>query len=66
MIPSAVAHKKYKTLETTFFEKNLQNLNNQDFTMNFKHSFNDQPKIVSFTTLIENNFPFFSEFYQIN
>ena len=34
--------------------------------MNFKHSFNDQPTIASFTTLNQTKFPFFSFFYQIN
>ena len=32
--------------------------------MNFKLSFNDQPNIASFTTLIERNFHFLSFIYQ--
>ena len=64
MIPFAVADIKYNILGTPFFEKYVQKINNQDFTMNFKHSSIDQPANASFTTLVEKIFPFFSFNYQ--
>ena len=66
MNPSAVADIENYILRTPFFEKYIQNINIQDFTMNFKHFFNDQPTIASLTALFETNFPFFSGIYQIN
>ena len=52
-----------KIHRTPFSERHMQNFNIQDSTMNFKHSFKDQPKTVSFTTLIEKIFIFFSFIY---
>ena len=42
MIPSAVADIKYSILRTTLFEEYVQKIKIQDFTVNFKQSFNDQ------------------------
>ena len=66
MIPFAAVDTKYIILGTGVFEKHIQNSIIQDFTMNFKHPFNDQLTIASFTKLTEKNFPFFSAIYQIN
>ena len=34
---------KYNTFETPLLEKHIQEISIEDFTMNFKHSFDDQP-----------------------
>ena len=37
ILPIAVAGLKYNILGTTFFEEYIQNINIQDFTLQFKH-----------------------------
>ena len=64
MIPFAKADEKFIIRGTFFFNKDVQNVTIHDFTMNFEISFNDQPIIDSFTTLIEKNFPFISFFIE--
>ena len=60
MIPFDVAEFNYILfLGMQFYEKYIQNIILQDLTMKLKHSFNDQPTIVSLTTLIRLNFPYF-------
>ena len=49
----AVADIKFKCLGTPLFEKYNRNINLHFSTMIFKHSLEDQPTAVSFTTLIE-------------
>ena len=60
MISFAVAVNKHNNLVTLFIEKYIQHIKIQVFTMNFKHSFNDQPTIASLTTLVKKNFIFVS------
>ena len=45
-----VADIRYTILGTQVFEKSIQYKNIQEFVMKFKHTFNDQPTYVSFTT----------------
>ena len=59
-IPFVVADIKVNTPWTPFIKKCIQSINIKDFFMTFKHCFNDQPSIASFTTLVEENFLFFS------
>ena len=66
MITFVVTENNFNILRTPFFEKYKQNISIQDFTLIFRQSFNYQPTFVTFTTLIEKNFPFSSFFYQIN
>ena len=66
MIPSAVTGIKHKLLRTMILEEYFQIFNIQEYTLNFKHSFSDQPTVASFTRLIEKNFPFFHVFYGIS
>ena len=63
MIAFALADAKNNILDLPFFDKNIQTSNFQNFTMNFKHTSNDQPSNASFTTLIEKMLPLFSIFY---
>ena len=49
MIPFALVDTKENAFGTQFFEKYKRKIIIQDSTMNFKHSFNDQPRIASFT-----------------
>ena len=63
MITFALGDIKYFNLGTLVSEDLNQIDNIQDFTMNFKQYFKDQPTIVSITTTIEKNFPFFSFIY---
>ena len=60
MILFAVADFEYNIVRTVFSEKYIQNFDVQNFTMNLKHSFNNQPTVASFTTLNEKTFPNFS------
>ena len=66
IIPFALVDIKYNIVGTTFFEKHVQKINIQDFIMNFKHSFFDQPTIACIFTLSGKKFPFVSSIYQIN
>ena len=63
---SAVADIKYIILKTPSFKNDVPKIKTNVFNMDFLYSCNDQPTIVSFTTIFEKNFPFFSFIYQRN
>ena len=46
IIPFAVADIKYNILGTPFFGEYLQNINTQDFTLQFKYQSKDQPNLL--------------------
>ena len=64
-VPFAVADIKYKILGTPFFEDNIQNINIQDFTLEFKYQSKTQPIYAKFTTLISKDYPFFHTFTEL-
>ena len=59
-VPFAVADIKYNILGTTFSEDNKQNINIQDFTLEFKYQSNTHPNSAKFTTLLSKDYPYFS------
>ena len=65
VITFAVAGINYIILRAPFFEKYVQNIKIKSYTINFKHSFKDQPTIAFYTRLIEKDFAFFSFFYRL-
>ena len=65
-VPFAVADIKYNILGTPFFEDNIQNINKQDFTLEFKYQSNTHPNYANFTTLLSKDYPYFSYIYRIN
>ena len=65
-VPFAVADIKYNILGTPFFEDNLQNINIQDFTLEFKYQSKTHPNYTKFTTLLSKDYPYFSYIYRIN
>ena len=62
-VPFAVADNNYNILGTPFFEDNIQNINIQDFILEFKYQSKTHPK---FTTLLSKDYPYFSYIYRIN
>ena len=62
----AVADIKYNILGTPFFEDNIQNINIQDFTLEFKYQSKTHPNYAKFTTLLSKDYPYFSYIYRIN
>ena len=64
--PFAVAYIKYNILGTPFFEDNIQNINIQDFTLEFKYQSKAHPNYAKFTTLLSKDYPYFSYIYRIN
>ena len=58
-IPFAVADIKYNILGTPFFEENVQNINIQDFTLQFKHHPRVYPNYTKFTSLLSKDYPYF-------
>ena len=64
--PFAVADIKYNILGTPFFEDNIQNINIQDFTLEFKYQSKTHPNYAKFTTLLSKDYPYFSYIYRIN
>ena len=50
-IPFAVADIKYNILRTPFFEEYIQNINIQDFTLQFEHQSTQHPNLTKFTSL---------------
>ena len=62
-VPFAVADIKYKILGTPFFEDNIQNINIQDFTLEFKYQSKTHPNYANFTTLLSKDYPCFSYIY---
>ena len=65
-VPFAVADIKYNILGTPFFEDIIQNINIQDFTLEFKYQSKTHPNYAKFTTLLSKDYPFFSYIYRIN
>ena len=65
-VPFAVADIKYNILGTPFFEDNIQNINIQDFTLEFKYQSKTHPNYAKFTTLLSKDYPYFSNIYRIN
>ena len=59
-VPFAVADIKYNILGTPFFEDNIQNINIQDFTLEFKYQSKTHPNYATFTTLLSKDYPYFS------
>ena len=66
IIPFAVADIKYNILGTPFFKEFIQNINIQDFTLQFKYHSKDQPNNTKFTSLLSKDYPDFSYIYRIN
>ena len=64
-VPFAVADIKYNILGTPFFEDNIQNINIQDFTLEFKYQSKTHPNYAKFTTLLSKDYPYFSYIYRI-
>ena len=64
-VPFAVADIKYNILGTPFFEDNIQNINIQDFTLEFKYQSQIHPNHTKFTTLLSKDYPYFSYIYRI-
>ena len=65
-VPFAVADIKYNILGTPFFEDNIQNINIQDFTLEFEYQSKTHPNYTKFTTLLSKDYPYFSYIYRIN
>ena len=65
-VPFAVADIKYSILGTPFFEDNIQNINIQDFTLEFKYRSKTHLNYAKFTTLLSKDYPYFSYIYRIN
>ena len=65
-VPFEVADIKYNILGTPFFEDNIQNINIQDFTLEFKYQSRTHPNYAKFTTLLSKDYPYFSYIYRIN
>ena len=65
-VPFAVADIKYNILGTPFFEDNKQNINIQDFTLEFKYQSKTHPNSAKFTTLLPKDYPYFSYIYRMN
>ena len=65
-IPFAVADINYNLLGTPFCEENIQNINIQDFTLQFKHQSTVHPNYTKFTSLLSKDYPYFSYIYRVN
>ena len=65
-VPFAVADIKYSILGTPFFEDNIQNKNIRDFTLEFKYRSKTLPNYAKFTTLLSEDYPYFSYIYRNN
>ena len=57
IIPFAVADIKYNILGTPLFEEFIQNINIQDFTLQFNYQSKDQPNSTKFTSLLSKDYP---------
>ena len=62
----AVADIIYTILGTAFFEDNIQNKNEQDFTLEVKYQSKILTNSAKFTTLLSKDYPYFSYIYRIN
>ena len=58
-VPFAVADIKYNILGTPFFEDKIQNINKQDFTLEYKYQSKRHPNYTKFTTLLSKDYPYF-------
>ena len=65
-VPFAVADIKYNILGTPFFEDNIQIINIQDFTLEFRYQSKTHPNYAKFTTLLSKDYRYFSYIYKIN
>ena len=65
-VPFAVADIKYNILGTPFFEDNIQNINIQDFTLEFKYQSKIHPNYTKITALLSKDYTYFSYIYRIN
>ena len=65
-VPFAVDDIKYNIRGTPFFEDNIQNINIQEFTLEFKYQSKTHPIYAKFTTLLSKDYPYFSYIYRIN
>ena len=65
-VPFAVADIKYNILGTPFSADKIQNINIQDFTLEFKYQSKTHPNYAKFTTLLSKDYPYFSYIYRIN
>ena len=65
-IAFAVADIKYNILGTPSVDENIQNINVQDFTLQFKHHSRVYPNYAKFTSLLSKDYPYSSYFYRIN
>ena len=62
MVPIVVADIRYNAIWTRIFEKKIQKIKIQDFSMNFKNAIKDQPIIAPPPPFLKRNFPFFPLF----
>ena len=65
-VPFAVAEIKYNLFGTPFFEDNIQNINIQDFTLEFKYQSKIHPNYTKLTTLLSKEYPYFSYISRVN
>ena len=65
-VPFAVADIKYNILGSPFFEDKIQNINIQDFTLEFKYQSKTHQNYAKFTRLLSKDYPYFSYNYRIN
>ena len=65
-VPFAVADIKYNILGTPFVEDNIQNINIQDLTLEFKYQSKTHPNYAKFTTLLSKDYPYFAYINRIN
>ena len=65
-IQFGVADFKYNILGTPFFEENIQNINIQDFILQFKHHSREYPNSAKFTSLLSKDYTYSSYIYRIN
>ena len=56
-VPFAVADIKENILGTPFFEDNIQNINIQNITLEFKYQSKTHPNYAKFTTLLSKDYP---------
>ena len=66
IIPFAVADIKSNILGNPFSEEYIQNINIQDFTLQFKHQSKDQLNTTKLTSVLSKDYPYFSYIYRIN
>ena len=62
----AVGDIKYNILGTPFFEEYIQNIDLQDFTLQYKHQSTQHPNLTKFTSILSKDYPYFSYNYRNN